>query len=138
MFNRLRRLYHEYPFQFWLMVFGVFLSTAGASMIAPFLMIYASEKLDLPLSELTVVPTASTYVANISPANLRGRYMSVYWLAWGISRGGAPLIGGWLNDHVSPQSIWVGGLLIGLTSAVGLLLLSRRKPEQSLVELPAT
>ena len=77
------------------------------------------------------------WLPSISPANLRGRYMSVYWLAWGISRGGAPLIGGWLNDHVSPQSIWVGGLLIGLTSAVGLLLLSHRKPEQSLVELPA-
>ena len=92
----------------------------------------------LTFGELTLVPTASTYVANISPANLRGRYMSVYWLAWGISRGGAPLIGGWLNDHISPHSIWVGGLLIGLTSAVGLLLLARQPSRQSLVELPAS
>lgn len=92
----------------------------------------------LTFGELTLVPTASTYVANISPSNLRGRYMSVYWLAWGISRGGAPLIGGWLNDHVSPHSIWIGGLVIGLTSALGLLLLSRKQPEQNLAELPAT
>jgi MFS family permease len=80
----------------------------------------------LTFGELTVVPTASTYVANISPANLRGRYMSVYWLAWGISRGLAPLIGGWLNDNVSPHAIWIGGLIIGIASSLGLLLLSRK------------
>jgi len=92
----------------------------------------------LTFGELTVVPTASTYVANISPPDLRGRYMSVYWLAWGISRGGAPLIGGWLNDHVSPHSIWIGGLVIGLTSAVGLLLLSRQKTARETIQLTAS
>ncbi len=82
----------------------------------------------MTFGELTVVPTASTYVANISPSNLRGRYMSVYWLAWGISRSGAPLIGGWLNDIISPRAIWVGGLVIGISSALGLYLLSRKQP----------
>ncbi len=92
----------------------------------------------LTFGELTVVPTASTYVANISPPELRGRYMSVYWLAWGISRGGAPLIGGWLNDNISPHSIWIGGLVIGLTSSLGLLLLSRRtQPRNPNEFLPA-
>lgn len=92
----------------------------------------------LTFGELTVVPTASTYVANISPPELRGRYMSVYWLAWGISRSGAPLIGGWLNDNISPRSIWIGGLVIGLTSSLGLLLLSRRaQPRKPNEFLPA-
>jgi MFS family permease len=89
----------------------------------------------MTFGELTVVPTASTYVANISPSNLRGRYMSVYWLAWGLSRGAAPLIGGWLNDNISPHAIWVGGLLIGLTSSIGLLLLSRQPEREPLAEL---
>ena len=40
----------EYPRQFWLMITGVVLSTAGASMIWPFLLIYATNRLDLPLS----------------------------------------------------------------------------------------
>ncbi len=87
----------------------------------------------LTFGELIVVPTASTYVANISPANLRGRYMSIYWLAWGLSRGTAPLIGGFLNDNVSPSAIWIGGLVIGLTSALGLLVMfkirEKRQPE---------
>jgi MFS family permease len=89
----------------------------------------------LTFGELTLVPTASTYVANISPAKLRGRYMSVYWLAWGISRSGAPLIGGWLNDNVSPHSIWVGGLVIGLASTLGLFALSRQPQREPLEEL---
>ncbi len=79
----------------------------------------------MTFGELTLIPTASTYVANSSPSNLRGRYMSVYWLAWGVSRSASPLIGGWLNDNISPRSIWVGGLVIGLTSTIGIILLSR-------------
>ncbi len=78
----------------------------------------------LTFGELTLVPTASKYVADIAPADMRGRYMSIYWLSWGLSRTLAPLIGGALNDHLFPQAIWIGGLLIGLTSVVGLTLLN--------------
>lgn len=77
----------------------------------------------LTFGELTIVPTASKYVADISPADLRGRYMSLYWFGWGMARTLAPLIGGYLNDNISPRAIWIGGLLIGLTSALGLFLL---------------
>lgn len=79
----------------------------------------------LTFGELTIVPTASKYVADIAPAHLRGRYMSVYWLAWGLARTSSPLLGGYLNDAISPRSIWIGGLLIGLTSALGLFTLNR-------------
>ena len=79
----------------------------------------------LTFGELTIVPTASKYVADIAPADLRGRYMSMYWLGWGASRTLAPLIGGYLNDNISPRSIWIGGLLIGLTSTLGLFLLNQ-------------
>jgi MFS family permease len=79
----------------------------------------------LTFGELTVVPTASKYVADLAPANLRGRYMSVHWLGWGAARTLSPIIGGFLNDNVAPRAIWIGGFLIGLTSTFGLLLLSR-------------
>ncbi|MBC7878419.1 MAG: MFS transporter [Anaerolineales bacterium] len=78
----------------------------------------------LTFGELTVVPTASKYVADTAPADLRGRYMSIYWLGWGLARTLAPLIGGFLNDNLFPQAIWIGGLLIGLTSTFGLILLN--------------
>jgi MFS family permease len=78
----------------------------------------------LTFGELTLIPTASKYVADIAPADMRGRYMSIYWLGWGLSRTLAPLIGGALNDRLFPQAIWIGGLLIGLTSVFGLVVLN--------------
>jgi len=78
----------------------------------------------ITLGELTFVPTASKYAADTAPADMRGRYMSVYWIGWGLARTLAPLIGGFLNDHIFPQAIWIGGLLIGLTSALGLVTLN--------------
>jgi len=84
----------------------------------------------LTFGELTLVPTASKYVADLAPADLRGRYMSVHWLGWGLARTLAPIIGGFLNDNIAPQAIWIGGLLIGLSSALGLLLISRAPAPQ--------
>jgi MFS family permease len=84
----------------------------------------------LTLGELTLVPTASKYVADLAPVDLRGRYMSVYWLSWGLSRTLSPIIGGFINDNIAPQAIWIGGLLIGLVSAFGLFLLSRAPVSQ--------
>ena len=79
----------------------------------------------LTFGELTLVPTASTYVADIAPADLRGRYMSMHWLGWGLARTLSPIIGGSLNDNIAPHAIWIGGLLIGLISTLGIFLLSR-------------
>jgi len=78
----------------------------------------------LTFGELTLVPTASKYVADLAPADLRGRYMSLYWLGWGLARTLAPLIGGFLNDNLAPRAIWAGGLLLGLSSMVGLVLIN--------------
>jgi len=85
----------------------------------------------LTFGELTLVPTASKYVADLAPADLRGRYMSIYWLGWGLARTLSPIIGGFLNDNIAPRAIWIGGLLIGLTSTLGLFLLSRRSASPS-------
>lgn len=91
----------------------------------------------LTFGELTLVPTASKYVADRAPVDLRGRYMSVYWVGWGLARTLAPLIGGFLNDAIAPRAIWVGGLLIGLASVFGLILLSRRDSAPRPVEIEA-
>ena len=89
----------------------------------------------LTFGELTLVPTSSKYVADRAPANLRGRYMSVYWIGWGLARTASPLVGGFLNDTFFPQAIWIGGLTLGVTSALGLYVLSRR--EKSTLPLQA-
>jgi len=72
----------------------------------------------ITIGELIIVPTSSTYVANLAPANMRGRYMSIYSLTWSLSIGIGPLLGGFLSDNYGPPATWYGGLAIGLTSMV--------------------
>lgn len=89
----------------------------------------------LTFGELIIVPTASKYVADVAPAHSRGRYMSLYWFGWGMARTLSPLIGGYLNDAFFPQAIWIGGLVIGLTSSFGLFILNgitKRRMTQSI------
>lgn len=62
MFNTIRSGWREYPRQFWLMFFGMLVSTIGSSMIWPFLMVYVSEKLDQPL---TLAATLLTFNAGV-------------------------------------------------------------------------
>jgi MFS family permease len=79
----------------------------------------------MTIGELILVPTGATYAANLAPAGLRGRYMSIYGLTWGVAVGVGPVLGGLLNDHLGPQYIWWGAGLIGLLGAVVFSLLAR-------------
>lgn len=62
--NRLN--FEQYPRQFRLMFWGMMLSTLGTSMIWPFLMIYVSEKLSLPLAAVATLLTINSVSALIS------------------------------------------------------------------------
>jgi MFS family permease len=63
LFQRLRTARQQYPRQFWLLFFGVMLSTTGGSMIWPFLMIYATKKLGIPLTTATMMMTLNSVTA---------------------------------------------------------------------------
>ena len=95
----------------------------------------------MSFGELILIPTVSKTIADLAPLDMRGRYMSFYWFAWGIARAAAPLIGGFLNDTISPRSIWIGGLIIGLSSTIGLIIFNRLRKthdQQGLFRNPAT
>lgn len=85
----------------------------------------------LTFGELLLVPTGTTLAADLSPADMRGRYMGIYGLTWAFSMAVGPILGGYLNDHVSPVAIWYGGLAFGLLAAVGFLMLRRWLPDQA-------
>jgi len=78
--------------------------------------------------ELIVTPTATSLVALLAPPDMRGRYMSVYGLGWPVALGIGPILAGLLYDHISPVSMWYGGFLFGLISALGFLILWRKYP----------
>jgi MFS family permease len=77
----------------------------------------------LTIGEMLLVPTGTTLAANLSPPDMRGRYMGFYGLTWTVSIGLGPVIGGFLNDQIGPLAIWYGGLAAGLAAALGYLIL---------------
>jgi MFS family permease len=77
----------------------------------------------MSMGELIMTPTATTLVADLAPMDMRGRYMSVYGLAWPVASGIGPILAGYLNDHIAPTAIWYSGLVLGLISASGFVLL---------------
>lgn len=66
MFKRVIFEFRRYPRQFWLMFFGMAFSTTGTAMIWPFLMIYASETLTLPLVAVASLMTINATMAILS------------------------------------------------------------------------
>ncbi len=77
--------------------------------------------------ELMIMPTASTFIANIAPTNMRGRYMSFFTLSWGIAAGMAPFIGGNLGDAFGPRVTWFAAAGVGTAAALGFAILAARK-----------
>ena len=55
---RIREL--GFPQQFWLLFWGMLLNTAGTSMVWPFMTIYLRQRLDLPLTTVTLLMTANS------------------------------------------------------------------------------
>lgn len=80
----------------------------------------------LTIGEMIMIPTSTALTANLAPADMRGRYMSVYALTWGVGFGVGPVIGGVLNDNLAPVAIWAFGLLMGGLAAAAFTILGRR------------
>lgn len=77
MFHRLRSLQKEYPAQYWLLFWGMLVSSAGISLIWPFLTIYLREKLDLPLTtvaSLITLSSVATLVASLIAGPIMDRF----------------------------------------------------------------
>ncbi len=66
MFASLKTDLSDYPGQFWLMFGGMILATTGITMIWPFLMIYASETLALPLAAVASLMTVNAATGLVS------------------------------------------------------------------------
>jgi MFS family permease len=91
----------------------------------------------MTLGELILVPTATTHAANQAPADMRGRYMSLYSLTWPAAAGTGPLLGGILNDTVGPFAPWLMGGVSGILASFTYWQLARRKPVVTALPQPS-
>ena len=79
------------------------------------------------LGELTGGPVISATAAEAAPGHLRGRYLGLFQLSWGIGGAVAPLAFTWLLGHGDATIWWVLGI-IALASGAYLQRLPRLLP----------
>jgi len=77
------------------------------------------------IGELIFAPASTAFVANAAPEDMRGRYMGVYGMTWGLSFGLGPVVGGMISDRLDPLLIWPVMAAIGVASAAAFLPIGR-------------
>jgi len=112
------RTIRKYP-PFLMMLFGTLFFIAGFTMIgfvggtALFLLAV----IIITIGEMIVFPTNQAIAANFAPADMRGRYMAVYGLAWNIPATIGPAAAGLILDHYDPNLLWyIGGILCAVSA----------------------
>lgn len=55
--HRLRRIYHDYPNQFWLLMLAAFIDRIGGTLVFPFFSLYITDKFDVGLTQAGYVFT---------------------------------------------------------------------------------
>ncbi|MBI2845585.1 MAG: MFS transporter [Chloroflexi bacterium] len=80
----------------------------------------------LTIGEMIIIPTSQAYVADLAPVTMRGRYMGVFGLTWGVGFGLGPVLGGSLSDSFGQVTIWYFGLTMGLASALAFLVMAAK------------
>lgn len=70
----------------------------------------------LTIGEMIALPISSSYVAELAPENMRGRYMGFFGFSWSLAISAGPMIGLWVFAY-SPETLWLLCGLTGLASA---------------------
>ena len=94
---------------------------AATSLLAGVAIVFA-------IGEVVHILVLGPLVADMAPAHLLGRYLSLYTLTFAISLALGPAIGGLLLQ-TSPDAVWWGGALAAVLAGAVLFRLGRRIPD---------
>jgi len=84
---------------FYMIGFGMFGFVAATWLFALALVI-------ITIGEMIIMPTSSALAANFAPEQMRGRYMAVFGLSWGIPAIIGPSAAGLIMDNYNPFLLW--------------------------------
>ncbi|GAH28969.1 unnamed protein product, partial [marine sediment metagenome] len=110
-----------------IMALGAFLYAIGFGSIglSNSFLLFAINMAILTVGEMVIIPVNTSFVADISPEDMRGRYMGVLGIANMLGWGIGPIIGGLSIDKVGGNFIWLIIFILGLISSAGYLSLQR-------------
>lgn len=77
------------------------------------------------LGELVGAGQLGALIASIAPPHLRGRYMGMYGLSYGVAAFVGPALGTATLDRLGENALWGGCLLLGVLSGAGLFVVAR-------------
>lgn len=84
----------------------------------PFLVVHCAAVAIWTLGEILESPTRSAIVANLSPADARGRYQGATVMAWGLGYFVGPWLGTTIWEATEPPVLWLGCFGLGIAVAV--------------------
>lgn len=79
----------------------------------------------ITIGEMVLAPFSQSLVASFAPEHMRGRYMAVSGLTWGLSLAIGPFLAGLVFDQFDPSWLWFACGIVGMISTLGFVLLAR-------------
>ena len=101
---------------------GVGFGLNAVARVAP---MYALGVIIWTVGEMFVLPTANAVVADLAPADTRGRYQGAYSLSFGLAAVAAPTVGSQVMQRFGATTLWTGAFALGMLVALGQLALAR-------------
>jgi hypothetical protein len=111
------------------LLFGVGYGVNALAGALPALPVYLAGTAVWTLGEVVGFPVAAAFVADLAPAELRGRYQGAFSMSWGVAFALAPLAGGEALSRIGAPALWIACLCLGAAVALGHLVAgpSRRR-----------
>lgn len=91
----------------------------------------------ITIGEMIVSPFQQALVAGFAPEEMRGRYMAVSGLSWGISFAIGPYFAGLILDSAHPNLLWAMCGLFGVLASISFTLLNRTQRSADVLPEPA-
>jgi MFS family permease len=91
----------------------------GLNAFAGTVALYALSVVIWTLGEMLQTPSNAALIAELSPSALRGRYQGVNSLSWSAGSALAPIVGGFVQQHLGSTVLWLSCAGIGVVVAAG-------------------
>lgn len=111
----------------YMMALGSFFYMVGFGMygFVSVFALFAVGMILITIGEMIVMPVAQALVAQLSPADMRGRYMAMFGFSWAIPSASGPYLAGLVMDNGNPDAVWYLSAVGGFIGIMGYLALHR-------------
>ncbi len=88
--------------------------------------LFVAAMLIITCGEMIAIPVSQALVARFAPEDMRGRYMAISGIAWGIPHAIGPWAAGIILDDYNPNWVWYLCGILAAVAVAGYLLLDTR------------